>query len=110
MTAAMGQDAEYHRAVQLGAARAIERLLKAPGTPRVVTWHIGETGTVRGQLLLPDRLLDTAIDAVDAVRRRYPDSTVSSRAAHGGAQELIVHLEFALWDIEFWAYTRYPCG
>ncbi|WP_344583495.1 hypothetical protein [Streptomyces lunalinharesii] len=106
----MSQDAEYHRAVQLGAARAIERLLKAAGTPRVATWQIGESGTVRGQLLLPDRCLETAVNAVDAVRRQYPGSTVVSRAAHGGAQELIVRLEFELWDIELWAYTRYPRG
>ncbi|AWN32608.1 hypothetical protein [Streptomyces sp. NEAU-S7GS2] len=108
----MGHDAiaiEYHRAVQTGATRAIERFLCHPDVPRIASWEITASGAVRGQLLLPDQTRDTVISAVRDLYKQHPGSKVVSRA-RGNAQLLGVRLEFKLWDFELWAYTRAPDG
>ncbi|WP_433860302.1 hypothetical protein [Streptomyces kronopolitis] len=98
---------ESHRAVQVGAARAIDRFLCHPDVPRVRRWEITASGTVRGQLLLPDQNRDTVISAVRDLYKQHPGSKVVSR---NRGQLLGVRLEFKLWEIELWAYTRAPAA
>lgn len=101
-------DAEYHRATQLGAARAIERLLRLPHLPAVRSWSIeAESGTVRGHLSLPDWSRHAAVAAVRTAHQAF-GGTVRVRRRPDGARELCARFEAHLWPVELWAHTQRP--
>ncbi|MFH8993136.1 hypothetical protein [Streptomyces sp. NPDC017940] len=101
-------DAEYHRASQIGAARAVERLLRLPHLPPVQSWTIEqESGTVRGHLALPEWSRSAAVAAVRGVHRAF-GGTVRLRRGPYGARELGARFDCHLWPVELWIHTAKP--
>ncbi|MFE0107095.1 hypothetical protein [Streptomyces sp. NPDC059009] len=99
--------AEYHRANQLGAARAVETLLKRDDIPPVTTWEIDSAGAVRGHLMLSAWSKKSAIDAVREVHRVH-GGKVRTRHRADGAHEIAARFNCALRRVELWALTQQP--